>query len=94
MPLEQTPLFVRYGSIIPLMNVHSEYRCLSIEDCWNSTLNLTIWGGFKHSESAQVAAEGLLYWDDGITLPVKGSLYHFTLEQDGALWITCLKADY
>lgn len=98
MPLEQMPLFVRYGTILPIFNVHSDHRCLSIEDCWNTTLNLTVWGGFKHQSPGdgeyEPTAEGMLYWDDGITLPVVGSLYHFTLEENGALWVTCLKDDY
>lgn len=92
-------MFVKYGSILPIFNVHSDNRCLSIEDCWHTTLNLTIWGGYKHKISSAdypdgVMAEGMLYWDDGISLPVKGSLYSFSLETDGSLWVTCLQDSY
>ena len=66
MPLEDWPVFVKYGSILPLMNVHEDHFCLSLEDCYDSSLTLAIWGR---------QAEGMLYVDDGLSLPVKGNLY-------------------
>ena len=81
MPVEDWPIFVRYGSILPLLNVHEGPFCLSLEACYNNTLTLTIWGR---------NAQGLLYVDDGLQLPVKGNLFSFKFSQ-GILSVACFR---
>jgi alpha-glucosidase (family GH31 glycosyl hydrolase) len=74
------PIFVKYGSILPLLNLN---ECLSLEDCYENSLTIQVWGE---------EAEGLLYVDDGISLPVYGNLFQFAFES-GILYVTCLQND-
>jgi alpha-glucosidase (family GH31 glycosyl hydrolase) len=70
MKLDEWPIFVKKGSILTTMNVHEEGKtCLSLEDCWENSVTVKIYGE---------QASGLLYLDDGITLPIRGNLFEFT----------------
>jgi hypothetical protein len=63
------------------MNVHEGKKCLSLEDCYDSSINLQIYGS---------QAKGKLYLDDGITVPVLGNLFEFSYEE-GRLEMVCLE---
>ena len=71
---------MKHGTILPLLNIQDE---LSILEAMDNGLTIDIY------VDTDGYAEGLLYWDDGVSLESQKALVHLILENN-ILWVTKL----
>lgn len=59
---DENPIYIKLGSILPLLNVHENGRCLSLMHCFYNSHTIEVY----LSQDGK-SAEGLWYTDDGLT---------------------------
>ena len=67
---EENPLYIKPGTILPLLNVHENGHCQSLMQCYYNSHTIEVYLGQDRN-----CAEGLWYTDDGLTFQQEGSLF-------------------
>ena len=81
-------MYIKSGTILPLLNVHEDGRCQSLTQCYYNSHTIEVY--LSQETGSQLNAKGTWYMDDGISYFHEGTLFAISFKND-TLWLTKVK---